>query len=87
MRNFADNVLSSSNEKRSNRYQGYWISWGYHRCRTIRTKADEDVSESGGLIRSSEEVLVMSMERRVQLIRLYQESQLEFIQGRTSLAQ
>jgi hypothetical protein len=87
VRNFADNVLSSSNEKRANRYQGYWISWGYHRCRTIRTKADEDVSESGGLIRSSEEVLVMSMERRVQLIRLYQESQLEFIQGRTSLAQ
>ena len=87
MRNFADNVLSSSNEKRANRYQGYWISWGYHRCRTIRTKADEDVSESGGLIRSSEEVLVMSMERRVQLIRLYQESQLEFIQGRASLAQ
>jgi hypothetical protein len=45
------------------------------------------VSESGGLNRSSDEVPVMGMERRVQLIRLYQESQPEFIQGRASLAQ
>ena len=73
--------------KASCRYQGYWFSWGHHRCRTIRTKADEDVSESGGLNRSSDEVFVMRMERRVQLIRLYQESQLEIIQGRTNLAQ
>jgi len=45
------------------------------------------VSESDGLNRSSEEVLLMRMERRVQLIRLYQECQLEFILGRASLAQ
>ena len=68
-------------------YRCYWINSGHHRCPTIRIKAGEDVSASGGLNRSSGEVPVMGMERRVQLIRSYQESQPEFIQGRASLGQ